>query len=66
MTDQGAILALMQLLQYGLAMVLTFIGIKMLLMPWYHMPVGISLAIVPVLIGLSVIASLIATRQGTR
>ena len=66
MTDQGAILALMQQLHYGLAMVLTFIGIKMLLMPWYHMPVGISLAIVPVLIGLSVIASLIATRQGTR
>ena len=66
MPDQGAILAHMQLLQYGLAMVLAFIGIKMLLMPWYHMPVGISLAIVPVLIGLSVIASLIATRQGTR
>jgi tellurite resistance protein TerC len=54
------------LLKYGLAMVLTFIGSKMLIMPWYHVPVGASLAIVAVLIGSSVIASLIATRKGTR
>jgi tellurite resistance protein TerC len=51
------------LLKYGLAMVLTFIGTKMLIMPWYHVPVGASLAIVAVLIGASVIASLIATRE---
>ena len=50
------------LLKYGLAMVLAFIGSKMLIMPWYHVPVGASLAIVAVLIGSSVIASLIATR----
>jgi len=53
------------LLKYGLAMVLTFIGTKMLIMPWYHVPVGASLAIVAVLIGSSVVASLIATRKGT-
>jgi tellurite resistance protein TerC len=51
------------LLKYGLAMVLTFIGTKMLIMPWYHVPVGASLAIVAVLIGASVVASLIATRK---
>jgi tellurite resistance protein TerC len=51
------------LLKYGLAMVLTFIGSKMLIMPWYHVPVGASLAIVAVLIGASVVASLIATRK---
>ncbi|MFZ3222190.1 MAG: TerC family protein [Rugosibacter sp.] len=51
------------LLKYGLAMVLTFIGAKMLIMPWYHVPVGASLAIVAVLIGASVVASLIATRN---
>jgi tellurite resistance protein TerC len=50
------------LLKYGLAMVLTFIGAKMLITPWYHVPVAASLAIVAVLIGASVIASLIATR----
>ena len=51
------------LLKYGLAMVLTFIGTKMLIMPWYHVPVGASLAIVTVLISASVVASLIATRK---
>jgi len=51
------------LLKYGLAMVLTFIGTKMLIMPWVHVPVQASLAIVAVLIGSSVVASLIATRK---
>ena len=52
------------LLKYGLAMVLTFIGAKMLIAPWYHIPVGASLTIVAVLITASVAASLIATRSG--
>lgn len=51
------------LLKYGLAMVLIFIGTKMLIEPWYHVPVQASLAIVAVLIGASVITSLIATRN---
>jgi tellurite resistance protein TerC len=51
------------LLKYGLAMVLTFIGAKMLIMPWYHMPVAASLTIVAVLIVGSIVASLIATRK---
>lgn len=51
------------LLKYGLAMVLAFIGAKMLIAPWYHVPVAASLAIVAVLIGASVVASLIATRK---
>ena len=54
------------MLKYGLAMVLTFIGAKMLITPWYHVPVAASLAIVAVLIGASVVASLIATRKGTQ
>ncbi|MDP1927210.1 MAG: TerC family protein [Thiobacillus sp.] len=53
------------LLKYGLAMVLTFIGAKMLIMPWYHVPVGASLTVVAVLIGASVVASLVATRKGS-
>lgn len=51
------------LLKYGLAMVLTFIGTKMLMAPWYHVPVAASLAIVAVLISASVVASLIATSK---
>lgn len=53
------------LLKYGLAMVLAFIGAKMLIAPWYHVPVAASLAIVAALIGASVAASLIATRKGS-
>ncbi|MES2673747.1 MAG: TerC family protein [Pseudomonadota bacterium] len=51
------------LLKYGLAIVLSFIGTKMLVMPWYHMPVAISLTVVVVVIGLSIAASLWATRN---
>jgi tellurite resistance protein TerC len=51
------------LLKYGLAMVLTFIGAKMLIVPWYHIPTGASLAVVAILLIASISASLIATRD---
>jgi len=54
------------LLKYGLALVLSFIGAKMLIAPWYHVPVAASLLIVAVLIGASVVASLFATRKGSQ
>ena len=54
------------LLKYGLAMVLTFIGAKMLIAPWYHMPTAASLAVVAIILTASVIASLIATRPATK
>jgi tellurite resistance protein TerC len=46
------------LLKYGLAIVLVFIGGKMLAMPWFHIPVQWSLAIVGSIIALSVMLSL--------
>jgi tellurite resistance protein TerC len=46
------------LLKYGLALVLVFIGGKMLVMPWFHIPVQWSLAIVGAIILISVILSL--------
>lgn len=54
------------LLKYGLAMVLAFIGTKMLIAPWYHVPVQASLAIVAVLIGASVAASLLVMQGKPR
>jgi tellurite resistance protein TerC len=51
------------LLKYGLALVLCFIGLKMLLLPWLHIPVHISLSVVAVLIAGSVVASLYVTRK---
>lgn len=34
------------LLQYGLAVILTFIGVKMLLIDVWHIPTGISLSVI--------------------
>lgn len=51
------------LLKYGLAMVLVFIGGKMLLTYWFHMPVIVSLAVIVLCIGGSVVASLYTTRK---
>lgn len=53
------------LLKYGLAVVLMFIGVKMLLMDLYHIPVGFSLGVVATIIGVSVVASLRHTRRST-
>jgi len=46
------------LLKYGLALVLVFIGGKMLVAPWFHMPVQWSLAIVGSVILVSILLSL--------
>lgn len=51
------------LLKYGLAMVLTFVGCKMLMAPWYHMPMQASLSIILILLTSSIIASIWVTRQ---
>ncbi len=52
------------LLKYGLALVLVFIGAKMLLIDLYKIPVGISLGVVAVIIGTSVVLSLRRTAPG--
>ncbi len=51
------------LLKYGLAVVLIFIGVKMLLMDVYKIPVGFALAVVATIIGLSVVLSLLRERK---
>ena len=47
------------LLKYGLAIILTFVGAKMLLEHWIHVPIMLSLAIVLGVLVLSIVASLI-------
>ncbi len=51
------------LLKYGLAIVLVFIGGKMLALPWYHMPIQWSLSIVAAIIFISVVASLALSKR---
>jgi tellurite resistance protein TerC len=50
------------LLAYGLALVLVFIGVKMLLLDVYKIPIGIALAVTAAIIAISMFASLYSTR----
>lgn len=52
------------LLKYGLAFILIFIGIKMLLLDVYKIPVGFALSVVGIVLATSMIASLYLTRPG--
>ena len=51
------------LLKYGLAVVLMFIGTKMLIVEWFKIPVAVSLGVVVAVLGTSMLLSLIATRK---
>lgn len=51
------------LLKYGLAVILMFIGVKMLLLEVYKIPVGIVLGMVGLILLVSVVASLVTTRR---
>ena len=53
-------------LKYGLAAVLVFVGAKMMLVDVFKIPVALSLAVVAVLIGGSIVASLRATAPEQR
>lgn len=49
-------------LKVGLALVLAFVGVKMLLLDVYKIPIGASLGVVAALIALSIVMSLARTR----
>ena len=50
-------------LKVGLSLVLTFIGAKMLINHWYHIPTTLSLIVVAGIIALSIIVSLLVGRK---
>jgi tellurite resistance protein TerC len=47
------------LLRYGLALVLMFVGTKMLVSDWYHVPIGVALGVVATILAGSVLLSLV-------
>jgi tellurite resistance protein TerC len=51
------------LLNYGLAAVLIFIGVKMLIVDVWKIPIGLSLGMVALLIGSSLVASRFVPRR---
>jgi tellurite resistance protein TerC len=50
------------LLKYGLAILLLFIGVKMLITYWVHVPTYISLSVIGIILTISIVASLFSTR----
>ena len=50
-------------LKYGLALILMFIGVKMLITHWYHMPVAVTMAVIFLVLMGSVLASIISTQK---
>jgi tellurite resistance protein TerC len=50
-------------LKYGLALVLLFVGTKMIIVDWYKVPIGMSLGVIASILILSVVASLMWPRD---
>lgn len=55
----SSIMGLFHLLNYGLALILIFVGVKMLLEKVFEIPIGISLGIVAGVLAASIIASMV-------
>jgi tellurite resistance protein TerC len=53
------------LLKFGLAIVLMFVGMKMLIVDWFKIPVAASLGVVISILGTSILLSLISSRKST-
>jgi tellurite resistance protein TerC len=61
----GGIIEQFHLLKYGLAAVLAFVGVKMLVAGFYHIPIALSLGIIVAMLGISIIASRIFPEKAT-
>jgi tellurite resistance protein TerC len=55
----SGLMKLFHLLHYGLAAILSFVGVKMLIEDFFHVPVGVSLIIISSILVISVVASII-------
>ena len=50
-------------LNLGLGVILAFVGVKMLIHEWYHMPIWISLTVIALVLTITIVASLRAERR---
>jgi tellurite resistance protein TerC len=55
----SSMMRLFHLLHYGLAAILSFVGVKMLIEDFFHVPVGVSLIVISSILVISVVASII-------
>lgn len=61
----AGILGLFRFLKYGITIVLFFVGVKMLIAGFYHIPVQISLMVIIFCLTASILASLFVKDQGS-
>jgi tellurite resistance protein TerC len=50
-------------LKLGLSVVLVFVGIKMVMVDFYKIPVGVSLGVIAAILATSIVASLVRTSR---
>ncbi len=55
----AGVLDLFVYLRYGLGVVLSFVGVKMVLVDVYHIPIGLSLGVIALVLTVTIIASLV-------
>lgn len=55
----AGIMQLFHYLQYGLSMILVFVGAKMIISNFYHIPIGVALGTIAAILAISVLASLL-------
>jgi tellurite resistance protein TerC len=60
------VLKMFRYLKVGLSIVLAFIGAKMLIAPWFHVPIAWSLATIAGLLTITIIASVFADRRAKK
>lgn len=59
----SGIMKLFRYLNYGLSLILVFVGVKMLISEYYKIPVSIALSVVGGILAVSIILSLVVTRK---
>jgi len=59
----AGMMSLFHLLHYGLALILVFVGVKMLLTDVYKIPVGLALGVVVSILAISILASRVKRRS---
>jgi tellurite resistance protein TerC len=60
----AGILEKLAYIKIALALVLVFVGAKMIAEPWLHIPVGVSLLVVMAMLAVAVMVSLLVKRKG--
>lgn len=52
-------------LNLGLGLILGFVGVKMIIAEWYHLPIWLSLGVIAVILTITIVASLRAEKRDT-